>query len=92
MTKNNSKGRTETYVGGRLVSPDDGWTWLEPRPDDEVAKERADTLAHLRKIGLLATVEKIEARGFTCDGCARAPVCVLSFDPYNVDGDCIWDK
>lgn len=31
-------------------------------------------------------------RAFTCDGCSRAPVCVLAFDPYNTDGDCLDEK
>lgn len=29
---------------------------------------------------------------FTCDGCSFAPRCTLAFDPYNTNGDCLYDK
>lgn len=29
---------------------------------------------------------------FTCDECSHAPLCTLSFDGYNTDGDCLLSK
>lgn len=79
-------------IDGRPVTDEDWWTWVHPRSDEEVAQERADTLAHLRRHGQVAAAERAERAGFTCDACGRVKVCVLSFDPYNTGGDCLWDK
>ena len=28
----------------------------------------------------------------TCDQCAAMTICSLAFDPYNSNGDCLYDK
>ena len=44
------------------------------------------------------SVRTSDARGsapdtsFTCDECRDAPICVLAFDPYNTNGDCLAEK
>lgn len=30
--------------------------------------------------------------GFTCDACTFAPRCVLAFDGWNTNGDCLAEK
>jgi len=29
---------------------------------------------------------------FSCDGCGLVRKCLLAFDPYNTDGDCLYEK
>lgn len=61
----------------------DPWTLTVPWDDADLAAERSHVIDHH---GMPADVV------FTCDDCARANVCVLAFDPYNTDGDCLYNK
>lgn len=68
------------------VLADDPWTWREPVSDDELEAARADSLAWLNR------EDHTHEGPFTCDDCPRKAVCVLAFDPYNTEGDCLYDK
>ena len=54
---------------------------------EELQTVRAGALRKAQALGCSPVPEK-----FTCDDCARAPVCALVFDLYNTNGDCLWEK
>lgn len=65
---------------------DDEFVLLHPRSDQEVARLRQASVVHLKeRFGH-------EVTAFTCDGCVLAPQCLLAFDGYNTDGDCLLSK
>ena len=37
-------------------------------------------------------VHWIEPERVTCNACIRKESCEYAFDPYNLDGDCLWEK
>jgi hypothetical protein len=52
-----------------------------------------DQLATFRKEQIERTRELIEVpEKFTCDDCGLAGVCKLAWDPFNIRGDCLYDK
>lgn len=63
---------------------DDPYTYARPRTEEELK-------AHRDFIDMHAGAEGFSA-GDTCDDCARRYICTLVFDPYNCDGDCLYDK
>jgi len=62
----------------------DPYTLACPRTEEELKVYRATIDAAAQADGYAA--------GNNCDGCARRYVCVLAFDPYNTDGDCLYSK
>lgn len=68
---------------GDEVTEEDRWTYRVPRTPEQLAEKRRASLA---------TWFGGREQSFTCDGCGRAPVCVLAFDLYNTDGDCLDEK
>lgn len=62
----------------------DPYTLACPRTEDELKVYR-DT------IDASAQAEGCRV-GDNCDDCVRRYVCMLVFDPYNTDGDCLYDK
>lgn len=91
-----------------MVGPDgeeqDPWTYEVARSPEDLARWRAsgvDRLTGMEEIPAMNAMLLVLKRSgrpvdepivFTCDSCERAPVCKLAFDPYNTDGDCLWDK
>ena len=67
---------------GDEVTEEDRWTYRVPRTPEQLAEERRASLEWWGGAD----------QPFTCDGCPRASVCVLAFDPYNTHGDCLYDK
>lgn len=55
---------------------------VEPprRTDKELAITRAEV------------VLRFGVKEFTCDDCPERWSCLLAFDPYNTDGDCLAEK
>lgn len=55
-----------------------------------MAETRSDKiLQELRKFVVMRDFKGVDDVAFTCDGCARAPVCEFAFDAYNTNGDCL---
>lgn len=63
----------------------DGWTTKDPLSPADLADERE------RMVRIYAA-EGIEISSFTCDECSARFKCVLAFDAYNTDGDCLAEK
>lgn len=62
----------------------DRWT-RHPLSPSDLADERA------RMVRIYAG-EGIEISSFTCDECPARFSCVLAFDAYSTDGDCLAEK
>ena len=60
--------------------PGDQWTYARPLTDVE--------------LGMLALQFNKESPGYicTCASCVRKTTCVLAYDSYNTNGDCLYDK
>jgi len=72
-------------VGGRLTEEADPWSWQEPSTPRQLLDSRAASV--------LLNGQKAESIGyFTCDNCTHAAKCVLAFDSYNTNGDCLASK
>lgn len=73
----------QVQIHGGEVDPADPHTLRAPRSAEALAEIRRQSVA-----------ERPLAAGaaFTCDTCTSAPRCLLAFDPYNTDGDCLWEK
>ena len=56
-----------------------------PLTADELAADRARVVEMYKE--RVGTIDK-----FTCDDCGARFVCVLVFDAYNTDGDCLAEK
>ena len=70
----------------RGVEPSaDEWTRAVPLNPEQLKEFRAHLVALGDELGHSSDV-------YTCDGCARAPICLLAFDGYNTDGDCLYSK
>lgn len=54
-----------------------------PRTDAQLAELRRQSTEH---------VEEGAPASFTCDTCGFRRKCVLAFDWYNTDGDCLAEK
>lgn len=67
----------------RERDPSNQWLWAVPLTDAELAQARRASLEFLDWPADLR---------FTCDGCPLAPRCSLAFDPYNTEGDCLYEK
>lgn len=53
--------------------------------DEELAADRARLVSEYAAQGY-------ETKSFTCDTCDARHVCLLAFDLYNLDGDCLAEK
>lgn len=60
-----------------------------PLTDAELAADRKLQLDHLQR---LIVIDNPAAFEYTCDRCSDNRVCVLVFDGYNTDGDCLASK
>lgn len=65
---------------------DDG-DWVTPMTEEEVAASRAWAVEGAALDGF-----PVDGKGYTCDGCVRVKNCLLAFDRYNTDGDCLAEK
>lgn len=65
---------------------DDPWT-RDPIPVERLAAEREASVRIC--VDVLGWKPPIV---FTCDDCSFAPRCMLAFDAYNTDGDCLLSK
>lgn len=65
---------------------EDEWTWKTPVTDEQLQQLRLEFWEHFRN------AKYISPKACTCDGCPRERICVLSWDTYNTDGDCLYDK
>ncbi len=65
----------------------DIWTLNEPLNVIALLKLRSDSIEDIEK-----NYPEFVYASFTCDDCPRAPICDLAYDPYNLDGDCLYDK
>jgi len=66
----------------RARKPEDRWSWEVPLTDEELNREREESVKREGRPEIV----------FTCDGCSANKVCTLAFDPYNTDGDCLYEK
>ena len=63
------------------------WPDREYVTPEQLAEERASGLEALREgLGREGPIT------FTCDSCGHAARCLLAFDPYCTDGECLADK
>ncbi len=65
-----------------------GWILREtPRTEEEQREFRESCVKNCKS----CTLESGNS-DFTCDGCGLAARCMLAFDCYNHDGDCLLEK
>ena len=77
----------------RETLPDDEWTWARISTPDELAKLRVESVLQMEQTCENGEyLDRMRSVGFTCDHCSHAPKCVLAFDNYNIDGDCLLEK
>ena len=76
----------------RNALPDDQWTWERMSSPSELRIARERSLREVRIIGSPEYADKVDKEGFTCDDCSHAALCVLAFDSYNTNGDCLLEK
>lgn len=69
----------------QLCEEIDPWTRQAPITDAALSAIKADAVDELKQFGS-------ETDTFTCDGCSRAKICLLVYDQYNTNGDCLYDK
>jgi hypothetical protein len=70
----------------RALDPKDRWLFAEPLSDSE-----------LNVVRLKAEVGSMDVRGrpvgeFNCFACKLQRRCVLAYDSWNTNGDCLLDK
>lgn len=66
--------------------PDDEFMLIHPRTPEHLAEIRRQQVLHEKE------VFGYDVTAYTCDGCSDAPRCLLVFDGYNFDGDCLASK
>lgn len=66
--------------------PPDPWIKMPPWTMAQLQIIRSGTIIHSKQI------VKHEIKNFTCDECEDKENCVLVFDAYNTDGDCLLMK
>jgi hypothetical protein len=68
---------------------DDAFTLACARTEDELKEYRQQTLERLSQEGY---IDPQFLEDFTCDACGRRHVCLLAYDLYSTNGDCLYEK
>lgn len=69
-----------------MSAPNDPWTLPSPMTEPELVLLEQRCRTDLAALGVGESVK------ITCSDCARRATCVLAFDSYNTNGDCLYDK
>lgn len=62
------------------------------KKDDGTGITPRDRYERMAKVYDLMQLPLPAFEDFTCSRCSQEPACVLAWDRYNTEGDCLYDK